>query len=142
MGYSSLGALVSGMLPKTHDWQTTLLHEWKTIVGDLHQHMCLKKITGSTAIIGVYDSHWLHELYMLGPTIIETMNTHLGAQHITQVRFVLGSRPIEKTNEKNQKEAVLAESRPMGARHRTALEHIKDKQLQNALQKLFNKCRT
>lgn len=73
-------------------WQTMVMQQWPTIVGKLADRMYLEKIQGTTLVIGVYDAHWMQELFMLSPTIIALINRALPTPHVQQLRFVLARR--------------------------------------------------
>lgn len=71
-------SLVDQILSRTeHDWQMKLRAEWSTIMGDLSTRARLERINGSTVIIGVYDSHWMHELHALSRMMLQRMNSAL-----------------------------------------------------------------
>lgn len=122
------------------NWRFRLIKEWDSIIGPLHQHMRLEKIDGQTAILGVYDIHWMHELYLFSRTIIRTINTALGSAYITTVRFKIVVRhtsvqadlvPPRKND--NHVSAVLT------SRERHALNVIHDDELKHALQAFLQK---
>ncbi len=73
-------------------WQTMVMQQWPTIVGKLADRMYLEKIQGTTLVIGVYDAHWMQELFMLSPTIIALINRALPSPQVQQLRFVLARR--------------------------------------------------
>jgi hypothetical protein len=115
------------------NWRFKLAQNWQAIIGPLAVHMRLERIDENTAILGVYDAHWMQELYMFSRTIVRTINEALGGYHIQQVRFKLVPRPA-----KSQEVSVTAKRphhsmRPLNQRERKALDAIPDEHLKNAL---------
>jgi hypothetical protein len=117
------------------DWRFTLLKNWQTVIGPLHIHMRLERIENDTLIIGVYDVHWMHELYMLTRTIIRTVNQGLGGSHVRHLRFKLVERGQDKSRKKNTSNLSGSAShiRSLTPREQTTLERIKDPQLKELL---------
>jgi len=145
MSYSSLGKLVAAVLPGDASWRMRLMREWPDMVGDLQQHICLKKIYGQCVVVGVYDVHWLHEMHMMAPLLLSLMNEKCGEGAVVSVRFTLVQRREPRDEKKSgvvqepvEKPAVVQDR--MGARHHQALGGVKDEQLKDALQKFFNRC--
>ena len=77
----------TSIIPHFEPWKTNLLQNWNTIVGDLHEHVKLINIQNNMLVLGVHDSAWLQEIYILSPVLIKTINNYLGNEYITNVRF-------------------------------------------------------
>lgn len=137
----TLKSVLDSVLQSEDDWRLRLMDQWTAIVGDLHTRMRLECIKHDTLIIGVYDSHWMHELFMLSRVIIKTINTKLGGEYIAKLRFVL-AKTVEKVKRKSTQQSQETPEcmKTMSAQQRYALKEIKDDQLQDALQKLFYRC--
>lgn len=74
----NITALVELFLQQTeHAWQLQLAAQWPTIMGDLARRARLERVVGTQVVIGVYDSHWMHELHALSRMIIYRINTAL-----------------------------------------------------------------
>lgn len=129
------------ILKKHEPWHTIVLKEWATIVGDLHTRMRLEKIEKSTLIVGVYDSHWMHELHILSSVIIDTINSYLGNRYIKAIRFKLITphKPIIET--KNHK-TVTKKNISLTYREEHALKNINDPELQEALKQYLLRCKS
>ncbi len=84
--------ILSSLLTTNNDWRLFLLQNWPTIVGNLHEKMRLEKIHDTTLIIGVYDSHWMHELFALSRVILRTINSKLDAPHVQKLHFRLAQQ--------------------------------------------------
>lgn len=136
----SLAEVLSSTLPQSSDWQTNLARNWQCAVGDLASRMRLERVKDKLLIVGVYDSHWISELFMLAPRIIEKINNFLGAPYVTQIRFVIAN-PKQKISKKQASNGeVLRPRAPMNARQEQVLASIKDGQLHDALEKFFYAC--
>ena len=73
-------------IQKHNDWKIKLAQEWESTLGQLSAHVTLEKIDNDTAILGVYDSCWMQELYLLSPLLLKTINTTLDQPYIKQQR--------------------------------------------------------
>ncbi len=85
-------------------WKHQLFSRWDSIMGSLAAHTTIEKMYKDTIILGVYDSCWLQELYLLSPTLLKTINENLDHSPLKQIRFkqvskkkqVQQAKPIEK----------------------------------------------
>ncbi len=85
------------VLEKQHDWRVGLARDWHLIVGTLATRTCLEKIYDDTVIIGVYESHWMQELYLLSSDIKDSINSTLKVSRINHIRFKLVEEKKERT---------------------------------------------
>ncbi len=132
-----LAECMSAVLPRAHDWQTRLAREWPNVVGTLSERMRLEQVKGTMLVIGVYDSHWISELFLLTPRIIEEINKFLGSNQVTHLRFVIAKRT---SSHKKTEFFENSEQKPrarMSPRQEKVLSSIKDRQLHDALEKFF-----
>jgi hypothetical protein len=123
-------------------WHVYLKQNWRTIIGDLHTRVCLENIQGSTLLLGVYDVHWMHELYLLSSVLIDTVNAQLEKPYVKQVRFSLA---VPRSETKKPKQVVVRparrpQRRALTAQHEQALAQIKDTELQRVMQQLLQLC--
>ena len=81
--------LVPQILQHNDEWRLTLLRHWNTIIGTLQTRVRLEKIYDDTLIIGVYESHWMHELHLFSSVLIDSINRYLGHERIAHLRFKL-----------------------------------------------------
>jgi hypothetical protein len=141
----ALDALVGIFLQKHgHTWQIYLIQNWRTIVGNLHTRICLEKIQGDTLVIGVYDVHWMQELFLLNSMLLEMINAHFDAPYIKQVRLRLAKKGPEQAKQV-KKTIACAEQLPpalLTQQHREALAQVKDQELQTVLQDFLRHCKT
>ena len=75
------------LLSQKNNWHVELLTNWPTIVGSIRTNVQLLKIQEETLVIGVLDSCWLQELYLLSPLLIKTINEKLDQPRIKKLRF-------------------------------------------------------
>jgi hypothetical protein len=138
-----LQSLVSTFLQSDADWRKRLVQEWAVIVGDLHTKMRLERINqDATLIVGVYDIHWMQELHMLSPLILQTIHEKLGAVVIKKIRFiVVDEETMNKQDQKLQKKKQGLDHHlvPLTMAQQKALADIKDPALQAALAKLWRR---
>ena len=122
------------------DWKLKLLNQWETIMGNLAQHATVEKIYQDTIVLGVYDSCWLQELYLLSPTILHTINQHLDQPRLKQIRFKHAVKntkaPVAKPQVKDWRHKPI----PLNAMEKTALEKIQDSSLKEALKSFLVRC--
>lgn len=132
-------------------WSIFLLQNWPTIVGSLAVRINLLEVKGEMLVIGVYDPHWMHELYLLSPLLISTINSKLEKPYVKHVRFVLAQK---RANLAARGQALLAgNSLPVGsyrtmrpnkrptARQERLLKEIKDPELAHELERLLAQCK-
>ncbi len=121
-------------------WKKKLLQEWPTIIGPLAANVSLEKIYDELIILGVPDSCWLQELYLLSDTILATVNKSLDQPRIKQVRFkqVLHKKKNQKVEEQKQKNET--QSRSLSNEEKKALDKIEDPQLKRSLHTFLSRC--
>lgn len=144
--FKSLKSVLKGSFALSNNsWKTKLLTEWPTIVGNLNDKITLEKIHGDTLIIGVYETSWLQELYMLSSVLIKTINSHFDKPYIKKIRLkyatknsskIIIPKKIQKTVPVERKKATL------NALETRALLKIKDKDMRNALHLFLSRCKT
>ncbi len=118
------------------DWKLRLMTQWPSIVGALQTRIRLEKIyDDATVVIGVYESHWMQELYLLSSVLIESMNDFLGARLVNAVRFVLIEEKPKSTRFVYRKSASknLPDDRSLSEFQKRALHDICDDELKEAL---------
>lgn len=144
--FKSLKSVLKGSFALSNNsWKTKLLTEWPTIVGSLHDKITLEKIHGDTLIIGVYETSWLQELYMLSSVLIKTINSHLDKPYIKKIRLKYATKNSSKIviPKKIQKKAPVERKKaPLNALEARALLKIKDIDMRNALHLFLSRCKT
>lgn len=138
----SLDSLVASLLHADDDWRKRLAKEWPTLVGDLHTRMRFEKMSHDVLVIGVYDMHWMHELYMMAPMIVHALNEKLGGNFITKIRFVVVNKTERVHKRHTSTDALCASEKPLAEPQKQALANVKDEHTQKALSKLWQRCKS
>lgn len=123
-------------------WKINLIKNWPTIIGSLHEKISLQKINATSVVLGVYDSSWMQELYLLSKLILKKINSSLDRPRIETLRF----QCIEKKEhaiKKHVETVQLQQERKiiLKPQESLALQKIQDPQLSDALQSLLKNCR-
>ena len=128
----------------TNSWKTKLLTQWPAIVGNLNDKITLEKIQEDTLIIGVYETSWLQELYMLSSVLIKTINSHLDKPYIKRIRLKYATKkstPSVIAKKKNvapvKRKKITLNSLESGA-----LLKIKDQDMRDALHLFLSRCKS
>jgi hypothetical protein len=134
----------------TPQWKFKLMQQWSSIMGNLVSKVSIHKIYGSSITLGVTDSGWMQELYMMSNLIKQKINTALDKPRIETIRFKYVSEkaklPDLKTKAIGNEQASLdltsqdLTSRDLTSREKSALAKINDPELLIALTRLLKKC--
>lgn len=124
-------------------WKLNLIKNWPEIIGSLHDKVSLQKINATSVVLGVYDSSWIQELYLLSKLILKKINSSLDKPRIETLRF----QCVEKTTRstlKSKNGITINQFSPtnfsLKPKESLALEKIRDPQLSDALQGFLKKC--
>lgn len=135
----TLGDFLPSVMTGSESWKMQLLRAWPTVLGDLTPLVSLEKIDEPVLVLGVQDSCWLQELYMLSPLLIKMINKNLDQPRIKALRFTTrGTKNVAP--EKKKVERLVKPAIPLNQREQTALEKISDVQLKEALQGFLKRC--
>ena len=126
--------------PSAHNeaWKLNLIKNWPTIIGSLHDKVSLQKIHATSVVLGVHDSSWIQELYLLSKLILKKINNSLDQPRILTIRF----QCIEKKEitVKPKSKTVVNKKIELKKNELQALEKINDPQLSDALQGFLQRC--
>lgn len=123
------------------DWKIKLLSEWKTIMGSLAQHTSIVKIYDTTLILGVYDSCWLQELYLLSPELLTTINKSLDHPRIKNIRLqYIGKKKGKSLVSHNHISKEILPPIRLSSREKVALNRVKNEHLRRALYSFLLRC--
>jgi len=132
--------LLDELLGQSNNWQLQLLKNWPNIVGSIRTKVQLLKIYEDTLVIGVLDSCWLQELYLLSPLLIQTINEKLDRPRIKNLRL----KAVGITDKKLKKEAPLKKISVapvhLSAHEQETLNSIPDEQLRHVLKNYLIRC--
>lgn len=132
--------LIDKILAHDQSWHRDLIRNWNTIIGPLHSKVQLEKIEDSLLILGVYDSCWMQELYLLTPLLLRTINQKLDQPRIKQLRFKTVGRRHKKTEAQSRQIVKKHTVVVLNKHEQEALNNIKDPQLQEALKQFLMRC--
>lgn len=137
---TSVKTILDTLLNSRGNWQLQLLSHWSAIIGPMKAHVQLLKIYEDTLVIGVMDSCWLQELYLLTPLLLRHINEKLDRPRIKQLRFkALGIK--EKTTKKyNANRSCKVKQVQLSSKEKERLANIKDEQLREVLQQYLYRC--
>jgi len=138
----SLKSCLQKTFTSSQKWKYKLLSDWTSIIGPLSSKVRIEKIVGSTVILGVYNSCWLQELYLLSPLLIQTINKSLDNSPVKELRFkrvTVYKKPTRKQFGAKSKSQECSDVCLTSVQEQ-ALDTIADKELQAALKKFLNKC--
>lgn len=132
--------LVPLIFNQNNNWKFDLLNNWHTIFGPLSSKVYLEKIHEDTLILGVQDSCWLQELYLLSNMLLKSINQTLDQPRIKHLRFKTIGIKKEKQRIKNVKKEWCLTPVILNSCEQQALQEIKDPELKLALQDFLNRC--
>lgn len=138
-----MSIIIKDILPliiDIQDWRINLLQNWDNIVGGLSSKMKLEKIQTDTLIVGVYETCWMQELYMISKTIVRSINKKLNNDHVKDIKFKLATENKGNSLPVNSPKKRLSKKLELTHIQKRELISIEDKQLQSALISYFNSC--
>jgi len=136
----SIKDLLPTILQNDDNWKFTLLNSWQEIFGTLSSKVHLEKIQEDTLILGVLDSCWLQELYLLSPILLKTINKTLDQPRIKHLRFKTIGIKKNKQQEQLKKKQGQQVEKELSAVEQKALKQLKDQQLSQALKNYLLRC--
>ena len=132
--------LVPLILRDQDNWKITLLRNWPTIFGPLSERVSLERIQDDTLILGVQDSCWLQELYLLSAMLLKTINQQFDTPRIKQLRFKTVGNKKTASPPKQTKKIWPTKVVTLNPKETHALKNIKDEQLAAALKNFLIRC--
>lgn len=138
-----INEIIHTILQSKHpDWKIQLLSKWENIVGELKSRMAIAKVLDDTIFIGVYEVHWMQELYLLSPILMEKINKSLENPYIKNIRFKLIKEKIkkEKVEKKIKKSNKPRKMVKLSKQQTNALKKINDEDLRIALHSFLSRC--
>lgn len=127
------------ILDPQNSWKMTLLNEWKSIMGSLYTKVRIEKIHDDTIVLGVFNSSWMQELYLLSPILLKTINQSLDEPRIKQIRFKYVSRTIIKEKKLTIKQPITYPTQ-LTDKDKITLAKIEDPALRDALKAFRIRC--
>jgi hypothetical protein len=136
----NLKELLHALIRPEKNWKTDLLYRWHDIIGSLHSKVRIEKIYDDALILGVANSCWMQELYLLSPLLIKTINEKLDQPYIKQIRFKqVGLKSVQK-NKAPQSTTKKNKDIQLTKEDERSLTKIADPALRNALKAFRMRC--
>ena len=136
-----INQVLDNFLKQQGNWKHYLMANWNHIVGAIAHHARIEKIENETVVIGVSDSAWLQELYLLSPVLLNKINQSLEKPYLKNIRFKHAyKKRYCKTNKKCVKQIEKPKQRELTYREKSALEKITDTELSQALTNFLMRC--
>lgn len=124
------------------EWQLQLLANWTVIIGKASSKARIEKIDNTTLIIAVQDSVWMQELYLLSDTIIQKINTFLGKDYITALRFKKAGLKKELYKKNITPPRLLQKPFVLSLAEKTCLARIPDEEIKQYLLAYLRRCKS
>lgn len=122
------------------NWHIKLLNNWSEIVGSIQTKVQLLKIYNDTLVIGVMDSCWLQELYLLSPLLIHIINEKLEKPYVKELRFKTVGIPEKRFKKKILPKECQLKDIHFTPREKEMLASVKDEQLRGMLKAYLSRC--
>ena len=122
------------------NWKIELLKSWPSIIGNLGDRVFIEKIMDNMLILGVTDSSWMQELYILSVPLMTIINEHLKTPRIKRLRFKNISKKTKTENTINEKKIFVNRMLHLEKKHKTVLNNIRDPQIKSALKNYLRRC--
>jgi hypothetical protein len=135
-----LHTLMQAILPQQQGWELYLTKHWKEIIGNLSQHVRLEKTYETTVVLGVYDTHWMHELYLFSNILLDKINAALEEPTVTHLRFKKVNRPVVRKKSSSQYKAYQAPAIELTTKEEKALSEVSDPELTDVLKNFLIRC--
>lgn len=137
---TELKTIIPTILNKETHWKFQLLSNWHDIMGTLADKVHIEKIYEDTLVLGVPNSCWLQELYLLSSMVRNSINAKLDQPRIKELRFKKsGIKPPKKKNTAPYKQPTVKNVQ-LSPREHLALAKITDPELSAALKKFLIRC--
>ena len=109
-------------------------------MGNLANHVTIEKIYPDTIVLGVYDSCWLQELYLLSATLLQTINQSLDQPRIKQIRFKQTTRKKQKSSPPVPTKKEITPEVSISCSEEKALSRITDESMRVVLKSFLIRC--
>jgi hypothetical protein len=142
-GKTGMATLLKDIVPQIlsqDGWQMKLTRQWNEAVGPLNTRIRLEKIYEDTLVVGVYEQHWMQELYLLSPLLKDSINKFLGEQCIEHLRFVLVEDKQKTPRKPKPKLLVRPKTIMLSSGQKKVLSEINDEEFRNMLIDYWGRC--
>ena len=133
--------IIHTVFSKKNNWKIQLLQHWPKIIGELQTKVRLEKIHKDSLVLGVYDSCWLQELYLLSPILLKRINQKLENQTFKRLRFKqVGIKKRKKIKQNKRGEIPVNKKVTLTSKQEETLKKIRDPDLCDALKNFLIRC--
>jgi len=132
--------VIHSVFSKKNNWKIQLLQHWPKIIGELKTKVRLEKIQKDALVLGVYDSCWLQELYLLSPILLKRINQKLESHTFKRLRFKQVGIKKSKKIRTRKKGALTNKKITLTSKQKETLKKIKDPGLCDALKSFLERC--
>jgi len=134
-------SVLNTVFSRQNSWKIKLLQNWPAIIGKLKSKVRLEKINHDSLVLGVYDSCWLQELYLLSPILLKRINEKLENRCFKKLRFkqvgIQKNKKVKLYKKGEGKKQIVT----LTKREKETLKKINDPGLSTALKKFLFKLR-
>ena len=135
--------MIHDLIDEQRQWYIQLLDQWPVIMGALAQRARVEKVVDTTLVIGVYETHWMHEIHALSRTILKRVHTVVAADRITDIRCVWVGKTLKRQHELRavHHPSTIAHHAPaLKLSEQRTLHTVGDSELQDFLYRYFVRC--
>lgn len=136
----SIKHFVQHLFADQDNWKIQLLQQWPSILGSLSNKVQLEKINEDSLVLGVTDSCWLQEMYMLSPLLLQTINKKLDGRHIKHLRFKKVGIKKQTKRKTTPKKHTTPRKLHLSSKQEGALQSVKDPALRTAITNFLSRC--
>jgi len=133
-------SIIDTVFTQQNNWKIQLLQNWPAIIGKLKNKVRLEKINKDSLVLGVYDSCWLQELYLLSPILLKKINEKLENRSFKKLRFkqvgIQKNKKVKKHKKGDNKKTIIV----LTNKEKETLKKIDDPDLSDALKKFLLRC--
>ena len=133
-------SIIDTVFSQQNSWKIQLLQNWPTIIGKLKSKVRLEKINKDSLVLGVYDSCWLQELYLLSPILLKRINEKLENRSFKRLHFkqvgIYKSKKVKKHKKGEHKKLEIT----LTNKEQETLKKIDDPDLSDVLRKFLLRC--
>lgn len=130
--------LKTNLTRRTEAWRVRLITDWPQIAGNLQDRARVEKVYEDTLVLGVYDSCWMQELFLLSNMIMHRVNQYLGGKYVLKIRLKYVQKQAFKPLVIAANQATVCEQ--LSFKEQRSLQKITDPDLQVVLQKFLVRC--
>jgi len=133
--------LLKSFIQQEASWKHLIIKNWHEIMGNLSDKVQLIRATKDTLVLGVHDSSWLQELYLLSPILIKQINQKLDQPYVKELRFKRLARPKKMSIQRTRaKKRNYAQSVKLNSKEEKILSAVQDQELKKVLRTFLVRC--